>query len=61
MMSPARWPIIPVQDLLGLGADARINTPGQVRDNWVWRMTEKQFDDLPVKRLLEMTATFGRV
>ena len=55
------WSIIPVQDLLGLGADARINTPGQVRGNWVWCMTEKQFDALPVKRLLEMTTTFGRV
>jgi len=61
MLSPARWSIIPVQDLLGLGAAARINTPGQARGNWVWRMTAKQFDDLPVKRLLEMTTTFGRV
>jgi len=60
MLSPARWAIIPVQDLLGLGADARINTPGQVHGNWAWRMTEKQFDALPVKRLLEMTKTFGR-
>jgi len=29
MLSPARWSIIPVQDLLGLGAAARINTPGK--------------------------------
>jgi 4-alpha-glucanotransferase len=61
MLSPARWSIIPVQDLLGLGADARINTPGQVRGNWAWHMTEKQLNALPVKRLLEMTTTFGRV
>ncbi len=61
MLSPARWSIFPVQDLLGLDSDARINTPGQVHDNWVWRMTERQFDALPVKRLLEMTATFGRI
>ena len=60
MLSPARWSIIPVQDLLGLGADARINTPGQARGNWVWRMTARQFDALPVKRLIEMTTTFGR-
>jgi hypothetical protein len=25
--------------------------------NWVWRMTEKQFDALPVKRLLKMTTS----
>ena len=60
MLSSARWSIIPVQDLLGLGAAARINTPGQARGNWVWRMTARQLDALPVKRLLEMTSTFGR-
>jgi 4-alpha-glucanotransferase len=60
MMSPARWSIVPIQDLLGLGAAARINTPGIARGNWVWRMTESQFDALPVKRLIEMTNTFGR-
>jgi 4-alpha-glucanotransferase len=61
MLSPARWAIIPAQDLLGLGAAARMNTPGQSGGNWVWRMTERQFDALPVKRLLEMAITFGRV
>jgi 4-alpha-glucanotransferase len=61
MLPPARWSIVLVQDLLGLGVYARINTPGQVRGNWVWCMTEKQFDALPVKRLLEMTTTLGRI
>lgn len=61
MLSPARWSIIPVQDLLGLGADARINMPGQVQGNWAWRMTETQFDALPAKRLLEISTTFGRI
>ena len=60
MLSSARWSIVPVQDLLGLGATARINTPGQARGNWDWRMTAKQFDALPMKRLLELTTTFGR-
>ena len=60
MLSSARWSIIPVQDLLGLGAAARINTPGQARGNWDWRMTAKQLDALPMKRLLELTTTFGR-
>ncbi|MBI5591587.1 MAG: 4-alpha-glucanotransferase [Deltaproteobacteria bacterium] len=61
MLSPARWSILPVQDLLGLAGAARINTPGQAFGNWVWRMTARQFDALPVNRLLEMTITFGRV
>jgi 4-alpha-glucanotransferase len=30
--------IIPAQDLLGLGSEARLNTPGTVRDNWRWRL-----------------------
>ncbi len=60
MLSPARWSIIPAQDLLGLGAAARMNTPGKARGNWLWRMTDSQFDALPVERLLEMTVTFGR-
>lgn len=60
MLSPARWSIVPVQDLLGLGAAARINTPGHARGNWNWRMTARQFDALPAKRLLELTTTFGR-
>jgi len=61
MLSPARWSIVPVQDLLGLNAAARMNTPGIARGNWLWRMTARQFDALPVQRLLEMTTTFGRV
>ena len=48
MMSPARMCIIPVQDLLGLGPEARINTPGRWEGNWLWRMSPGQFDALPL-------------
>jgi 4-alpha-glucanotransferase len=60
MLSPARWSVIPVQDVLGLNAGARMNTPGIANGNWGWRMTAKQLDALPVKRLRDMTSTFGR-
>jgi 4-alpha-glucanotransferase len=60
MLSSARWSIFPAQDLLGLGAAARLNTPGQAHGNWVWRMTARQLEALPIQRLREMTATFGR-
>ncbi len=30
--------VIPVQDLLGLGSEARLNTPGTVQGNWTWRL-----------------------
>jgi 4-alpha-glucanotransferase len=60
MRSPARWCIIPVQDLLGLAGPARINTPGQAHGNWAWRLTQRQLDSLSAQRLRELTAAFGR-
>jgi len=60
MMSPARLCILPVQDLLALGREARINSPGRWENNWLWRITAEQLAALPVKPLLEMTETFGR-
>jgi 4-alpha-glucanotransferase len=39
LASPARWAVIQVQDLLTLGSEARMNTPGTVGDhNWSWRL-----------------------
>jgi 4-alpha-glucanotransferase len=60
MLSPARWSLVPVQELLRLGADARINTPEQSSGNQGWRMTERLLNAMPAKRLLELTSTFGR-
>ena len=37
--------IIPLQDYLGLGNEARINTPSTVGDNWEWRVKEEQLTD----------------
>jgi 4-alpha-glucanotransferase len=35
--SVARLAIVPLQDLLGLGSGARLNTPGTADGNWGWR------------------------
>ncbi|MEL7187556.1 MAG: 4-alpha-glucanotransferase, partial [Pseudomonadota bacterium] len=35
--------IVPMQDLLGLGSDARFNTPGTAGGNWRWRVLDSQF------------------
>ena len=43
---PAAAVILPVQDVLGLGDEARINMPGVAEGNWTWRMTEAQLADL---------------
>jgi 4-alpha-glucanotransferase len=38
LSSRARLAILPVQDLLGLGSEARLNTPGRADGNWSWRL-----------------------
>ena len=38
MMSAARWVTIPMQDVLGLGEEARMNRPSVPLGNWEWRL-----------------------
>jgi len=58
--SVANTAIIPAQDLLGLGSDARMNTPGTGEGNWEWRFRKGDFDSRVVDRLLSMTEIYGR-
>lgn len=60
MMSAARLSIIPVQDILALGAEARINRPGRKSGNWQWRLTEDQLTSAPMDRLRELTELYDR-
>lgn len=46
LSSVARTAVLPVQDLLGLGEDARMNTPGEAKGCWEWRLTDAQLDEL---------------
>ncbi|HEX38233.1 MAG TPA: 4-alpha-glucanotransferase [Candidatus Cloacimonetes bacterium] len=43
--TPSIWTIIQLQDILCLGEEARMNRPGTVGDNWVWRFTWDMIDD----------------
>jgi 4-alpha-glucanotransferase len=52
--------IVPLQDVLGLGAEARMNTPGKFGDNWTWRFTSGQFEVGLRERLMSMAKTYGR-
>lgn len=61
MLSHASTAILPVQDLLGLGARARMNTPGTGKGNWLWRLKPGDLTPLLAERLLQMTKTFGRM
>jgi 4-alpha-glucanotransferase len=52
----ARIAIAPLQDYLGLGSEARTNTPGTSHGNWRWRVLEDQLDAgfrRQVERLVE--------
>jgi len=46
LSSPANLALISLQDLLSLGSDARMNTPGQPQGNWQWRYQKHQLEDL---------------
>jgi 4-alpha-glucanotransferase len=59
--SDAETAIVPLQDVLGLGADARFNTPGTLDGNWAWRVTEAGLADDLADRLRGVTEHFGRL
>jgi 4-alpha-glucanotransferase len=52
--------IAPLQDVLGLGTDARMNRPGTADGNWTWRVTEAQLRRAAFERLAEWTWVYGR-
>lgn len=60
MMSVANLVITPMQDLLGLGEEARMNRPATAHGNWEWRLHPGKLTPSLVKRLSEMTVLYGR-
>lgn len=58
--SKARMAIAPLQDLLGLGSESRMNTPGKTGDFWGWRFTWDQLTDEIQERMGKITAESGR-
>jgi 4-alpha-glucanotransferase len=60
MGSVAHTCVVPLQDLLGYGADTRMNTPGREAGNWGWRFTVDKFDDPAKDRLASMTRVYRR-
>jgi len=49
-----------MQDILGLGPEARMNTPGKFGGNWAWRFKEADFHTEVREQLKAMTITYGR-
>jgi 4-alpha-glucanotransferase len=52
--------IAPMQDVLGLGSEARMNRPSTLGGNWTWRMREEALAPLVAERLGELAALYGR-
>jgi len=53
--------IAPLQDLLNLGAEARMNVPGRAEDNWSWRFTEELLSTADFHWLRDLTRTSNRL
>ncbi len=60
MASSANLCILPCQDILGLNASARFNTPGQARGNWSWQMKPKVLTAKLERELLNLTRKYHR-
>ncbi|HEX3930487.1 MAG TPA: 4-alpha-glucanotransferase [Nocardioides sp.] len=59
--SRARLVVVPGQDVLALGSEARMNTPGTTGGNWTWRARESAFDAALAARLREDSAAADRL
>ena len=60
LASVADLAVIPIQDYLGLGGEARINLPSTLGGNWTWRMKKGEFTKEIRKRCREMNRLYGR-
>ena len=60
LSSVADTAIIPMQDYLGLGSEARINMPSTLGDNWKWRMYEEEASEELAMKIRAMTRLYGR-
>jgi 4-alpha-glucanotransferase len=58
--SVAGLAIAPLQDLLNLGNDARMNVPGRPEGNWRWRCTEEMLSDPAFEWLRDLTKNASR-
>jgi 4-alpha-glucanotransferase len=60
LMSVSKLAVIPMQDILALGADSRMNTPGVAEGNWRWRFKWEQLPDGLASRMRYLIELYGR-
>jgi 4-alpha-glucanotransferase len=58
--SPASLAIVPAQDVLGLGSEARMNRPGTAEGNWTWRLEPGRLTGSLAARLRALAERTGR-
>ena len=61
LSSVAELAIIPIQDYLCLGNEARMNAPSTLGDNWKWRLTKNQISETTLYHMREVTRIYGRL
>lgn len=59
--SNSRLTVIPLQDYLCIGSEARINIPSTSGGNWTWRVNKEQLTPKLTSKIKEMTIRSGRV
>lgn len=59
--SVADLAVVPMQDYLGLGSEARINTPSTLGDNWKWRMKQGAFTEELAEKMNACAKLYGRL
>jgi 4-alpha-glucanotransferase len=60
LASVADLSLVPLQDISGLGGEARMNNPGSSEHNWEWRILPKQLNSKTLDQLAEVTAECHR-
>ena len=61
LFSPANISIIPIQDVLGLGSDSRMNIPGTIKGNWKWKLKPNQLSLKTAEWLKKITKKANRI
>lgn len=61
LLSVADTALFPMQDLLGLGSAARMNTPGTTHDNWSWRIQDEDLAPAVAERMGSLCETYERI
>jgi len=60
MKSVANTVLFPMQDILGLGSESRMNTPGTLGGNWTWRLNPDDLREEDQRKLKLFTEIYQR-